>query len=208
MFKTDAIPATWEFLNGLRKDDLISELIQNDLDAGASITRIGFGCDRLICEGNGAPVDDNGWERLKYFRGAGCEVACKKQQIGVKNHGLKSCFTIGDEIRILSDGKRTQQTLYDAGRDKAPTPGALRSPVPDSTAPAGGCRIEVPYRTSDLDVGVGQGFHFSAVTADDIAELFRQRRVRNPLIMNLSNNSRINLHCAPRCRRGSGRGVW
>jgi hypothetical protein len=30
-FKIDAAPETWQFLNGMRRDDLVSELIQNGL---------------------------------------------------------------------------------------------------------------------------------------------------------------------------------
>jgi hypothetical protein len=39
-------------------------------------------------------------------------VPGKGLRIGVKNHGLKTCFTIGDEIVIDSDGTLSKQTLY------------------------------------------------------------------------------------------------
>ena len=102
IFETDAIPETWQFLNGLRRDDLIAELIQNELDAGATCTVIRFDKKRLICQGNGEPIDEDGWTRLRFFRGAGERAPRKKGKTGVKNHGLKACFTIGDDIIIRS----------------------------------------------------------------------------------------------------------
>jgi len=38
----DAEPEFWQFLNGLNYEDIITELIQNDLDAGATHTCITF----------------------------------------------------------------------------------------------------------------------------------------------------------------------
>ncbi|MHC4736818.1 MAG: hypothetical protein ACYTDW_20560, partial [Planctomycetota bacterium] len=103
--KFDVVPEFWQFLNGLKSDDIITELIQNDLDAGAEQTSIFFTENRLICEGNGQPVDEEGWNRLTFIRGAGDQVPRKKNRIGIKNHGLKVCFTVGDEIFIWSAGK-------------------------------------------------------------------------------------------------------
>jgi len=101
--EADWIPDFWNFLLGLNREDLIAELIQNDLDQEATQTQISFERDRLVCEGNGNPVDKNGWRRLRKIRGAGYRVPAKKGKIGVKNHGLKTAFKIGDEIRLLSD---------------------------------------------------------------------------------------------------------
>ena len=108
----DAEPQFWQFLKGLRSDDLIVELIQNDLDAKASRTSITFTPDRLICQGDGEPVSEDGWQRLSFVMGAGVEVERKRFRIGVKNHGLKACFWLGDEIVVRSDGRRMIQTLY------------------------------------------------------------------------------------------------
>src|SRR5579862_2213377 len=109
--RIDAMPEFWQFLNGLLPQDLIAELVQNDLDAGAHRTRIAFETDRFTCEGDGAPVDAIGWKRLSFIRGAGDEVPCKLHRIGVKNHGLKTCFTLGDEIALSSAGRQIKQTL-------------------------------------------------------------------------------------------------
>lgn len=172
-FKTDAIPENWQFLNGLRKDDLIAELIQNELDAGSTLTKIIFYKDKMVCEGNGNPIDDDGWERLKYFRGAGEDAPRKRAKTGVKNHGLKACFTIGNDIFLRSAGKFTQQTLYDPAHRPQPYPGAMTAPEPDPDAPDKGCRIEVPYRTNDLHVTVGEPLTFSSFDASDVEALFR-----------------------------------
>ena len=40
--KFDAIPGFWNYLVGLDRDDLIAELVQNDLDQGATRTVISF----------------------------------------------------------------------------------------------------------------------------------------------------------------------
>lgn len=67
-----------DFLNDLSEVDLIAELIQNELDAGATSTRICFERDALVCEGDGKPVNRSGWERLTYVLGAGGEVPAKE----------------------------------------------------------------------------------------------------------------------------------
>ena len=160
IFKADAIPETWQFLNGLRRDDLIAELIQNELDAGATYTLIRFERKRLICEGNGEPIDEDGWTRLKFFRGAGIRAPRKMAKTGVKNHGLKACFTIGDNIIIRSAGKYTRQTLLDPQRAPEPYPGAMEKPEIDPAAPQSGCRVEVPYRMEALHVDAGEPLTF------------------------------------------------
>ena len=152
----DAEPQFWQFLRGLRSDDLIVELIQNDLDANASRTSIAFTSDRLICQGDGEPVSEDGWQRLSFVMGAGVEVESKRFRIGVKNHGLKACFWLGDEIIVRSDGLRMIQTLYKDGYENQPSPGTLPEPVPDSDAPPIGCSIEVPYRKRELEVTRGE----------------------------------------------------
>ncbi len=68
--ESDWIPEFWNFLLGLDCNDLIAELIQNDLDQDATETVISFHRDRLISEGNGHPVDADGWRRLRKIRGA------------------------------------------------------------------------------------------------------------------------------------------
>ena len=53
----DAIPGFWTYIVGLDRNDLIAELIQNDLDQGATCTVISFERICLVCDGNGKPVD-------------------------------------------------------------------------------------------------------------------------------------------------------
>ena len=118
----DQVPEFWQFLIGLRTDDLISELVQNELDAFSSYTKITFEKDRFLCKGAGSPVDKYGWQRLTFLKGAGDKVPKKENRIGVKNHGLKACFKIGDEILIRSAGKLIKQTLYKDGFDNPPSP--------------------------------------------------------------------------------------
>ena len=113
----DAIPGFWNYLVGIDRADLIAELVQNDLDQGATSTIISFERTRLVCDGNGRPVEPEGWQRLRKILGAGDEVPAKRRRFGVKNHGLKTAFTIADEIRLMSDGKAIVQTLYAKGRD-------------------------------------------------------------------------------------------
>lgn len=56
------VPHFWRFLRGLRTDDPIAELIRNGLDVKASHTMISIELDRLICQGDGQPVQENGGE--------------------------------------------------------------------------------------------------------------------------------------------------
>ena len=146
----DEVPQFWQFIRGLRFEDLLVELIQNELDANASRTSISFAPDRLICRGDGEPVSEDGWRRLAFVAGAGNKVEAKRFRIGIKNHGLKACFRLGDEIIVRSDGRKTIQTLYRDGPSSHPFPGALPEPDPDEQAPLTGCSVEVPYRLKDL----------------------------------------------------------
>jgi hypothetical protein len=170
----DAEPEFWQFLSGLKFEDVITELVQNELDAEAQHTRICFGAESLTCEGNGKPIDDDGWARLSYMRGAGNLTPRKRFRIGVKNHGLKACFTLGDEISLLSAGLLARQTLYRDGSDSPPRPGAFERPVRDSSAPSSGCRIIVPFRTKRLVTLVGEPLEFAAPSRETIDALFVQ----------------------------------
>lgn len=132
--EADWIPGFWNYLLDLDRDDLVAELIQNDLDQDATRTVISFEEDRLVCEGNGKPVEAEGWLRLRKIQGAGHSVPAKRGKIGVKNHGLKTAFTVGDELQVLSAGQSIIQTLYRDGRNKPPYPGASREPTVDKHA--------------------------------------------------------------------------
>jgi len=171
--EADWIPDFWNFLLGLDKDDLIAELVQNDLDQKALCTVITFEQDRLICEGNGKPVDANGWRWLRVIRGAGDNVPAKKGKIGVKNHGLKAAFTIGDTIQVLSAGKKITQTLYANGHDKPPRPGASPEPRASAEAPLNGCRVVISFRQHDLEPREGEAIRIGCADAKAIQELFK-----------------------------------
>ncbi len=65
-----------------------------------------------MCEGNSSPVENDGWKRLRKIQGAGDSVPAKRGMIGAKKHGLKTAFTIGDEIRLLvRRGRRSSRRL-------------------------------------------------------------------------------------------------
>src|SRR5947209_1051758 len=170
--EADWIPDFWNFLLGLDANDLIAELVQNDFDQQATETVISFERDHLLSEGNGRPVDPAGWQRLRKIRGAGDNVPAKRGKIGVKNHGLKTAFTIGDKIRVLSAGQAITQTLYAKGPKSAPYPGASPQPQPDPTAPLNGCRVIITYRTQDLEPREGEAIKLGSIGDDEIDGLF------------------------------------
>ena len=169
----DHEPQFWQFLNSLNFDDLIIELIQNDLDAGATHTSISFLHDRLVCKGNGESISEDGWQRLSYVMGAGDKVERKRFRIGVKNHGLKACFGLGDEIILRSDGKKTVQTLYKDGPDSPPSPGTLLEPELDKKAPNIGCMVEIPYRKRVLAVEKGEPVRREPADAASVEKIFK-----------------------------------
>ena len=146
----------------------------------ATQTVISFEKDRLVCEGNGRPIDEDGWKRLRSILGAGDQVPAKRGKIGVKNHGLKTAFTIGDELRLLSSGKMIIQTLYSKGRDQDPYPGASEIPESDPQAPADGSRIVVRYRNADIKPKEGEKIVFGEVAAQDIDTLFKSACANTP----------------------------
>ncbi|MES2120502.1 MAG: hypothetical protein V4513_08005 [Pseudomonadota bacterium] len=171
--RTDTRPEFFNFIGGLRADDLVAELIQNEIDAGSTETIISFENDQLVCSGNGEPIDDNGFLRLSYLRGAGDRVPRKRSLIGVKNHGIKASFTIGNEVFVRSAGRYAHQTLYRHGEDKPPSPAALQVAAPDPTAPERGCRVEIPYRRKTLRSEIGEPLTLETTTPGKIAALFR-----------------------------------
>ncbi len=171
--EADWIPGFWNYLLDLDRDDLVAELVQNDLDQDATRTIISFERDHLVCEGNGRPVEADGWKRLRKIQGAGNSVPAKRGKIGVKNHGLKTAFTIGDEIRLMSGGQAIVQTLYAHGRNKAPHPGASAGPAPDPHAPMEGCRLIIRYRQAAIEPPHGEANVLSAVGTEEIDALFR-----------------------------------
>jgi hypothetical protein len=178
--EADWIPGFWNYLLDLDCDDLIAELIQNDLDQDATGTVISFERDHLVCEGNGRPVEADGWKRLRKIQGAGDSAPAKRGKIGVKNHGLKTAFTIGDEIRLMSAGQAIIQTLYAHGRRRPPHPGASPAPVPDPQAPMEGCRVVIRYRDAAIEPPHGEANVLGAVDAEEIDALFLSACVTAP----------------------------
>ena len=170
--EADWIPLFWNYLLDLDSDDLIAELIQNDLDQDATRTVISFEEDRLVCDGNGKPVEAEDWQRLRKIQGAGDSVPAKRGKIGVKNHGLKTAFTVGDELQVMSAGRSIIQTLYANGRNKPPYPGASPEPTVDQHAPADGCRITIWYRRLDIEPQQGEATVLGAISQQDIDTLF------------------------------------
>ena len=79
-----SIPGFWNYLLDLDRDDLIAEQTQNDLDPDATRTVTSFEQDRLACEGNGGPVEAEGWQRLRKIQCTGDSVPAKRGKIGVK----------------------------------------------------------------------------------------------------------------------------
>ena len=169
----DGVPGFWNYLFGLNRKDLVAELIQNDLDQGATRTEITFYKDRLVCLGNGTPVESDGWNRLRVIQGAGDRVPAKQKRIGVKNHGLKTAFTIGDELELSSAKKKIVQTLYANGRDKPAYPGTSRELIEDPDAPKTGCRIVILYRTVAVKPSHGEASDISPIGDEEIRELFK-----------------------------------
>jgi hypothetical protein len=174
--RIDIGPKVLEFIGALSPDDIVTELVQNDLDQGARSTRIVFNRDTLVAHGDGSPVDEAGWRRLSYLLGAGGAVEEKRDGIGVKNHGLRSCFALGDEIWVSSAGARTLLALAhpdERGRRRRFNPGAWDHPVPDSEAPAAGARIEVPLRTRPLPRDGKTDTGLAVPSVEELERLFR-----------------------------------
>ena len=90
---------------------IMRELVQNEYDADGQKLGIHFGSERLVITGNGNPIDRAGWDRLRVMLGTGfvpnsdTYVQPKESGLGSKNFGLRSLFTVGDEIIITSGGK-------------------------------------------------------------------------------------------------------
>lgn len=127
--------------------DILRELVQNEYDAEGHALDINFGRDRLVITGTGNPIDSAGWKRLQVMLGTGrvqnldTYVEPKESSIGSKNFGLRSLFTVGDEIWVTSGGK---WSVLHCGR------GALYPPRDGRDSPRRGVRIDVPYRQSAM----------------------------------------------------------
>ena len=172
--EADWVPSFWNYLLDLDPLDLVAELVQNDLDQDATRTVISFEEGRLVCEGNGKSVESDGWCRLRLIQGAGDSVPAKRGKIGVKNHGLKTAFTIGDELELMSAGRAIVQTLYAKGRSQSPHPGASPEPFLHPDAPTNGCRIIIQYRNSPVEPRQGEANVLGSVDPQQVDNLFLQ----------------------------------
>ena len=190
--EADWIPNFWNYLLNLDRYDLVAELVQNDLDQEATRTVISFERDRLVCDGDGNPVGQNGWLRLRMIQGAGNTVPAKHGRIGVKNHGLKTAFAIGNELRLMSDGHSIVQTLFARGSSEPPYPGASDYPIRDPEAPFRGCRISVPYRRTAVRPPHGEAIELAPISDTNIDDIFLAACKNAPEQFAGDRNSRIN----------------
>lgn len=170
--KMDGPAAVGQFLREVSLVDLVVELVQNDLDAGATRTSIDFGEHGLVCEGDGEALNGKAWARLESVIGAGGDIESKKGGIGSKNHGLRSLFLLGDRIGIQSDGLRTDLTLRGDIRKPTKFKPAFWPRQPDADAPRKGTRILAPYRTTPIKVPDGDNTTLQPLGSDRLDALF------------------------------------
>lgn len=171
--KMDGPAAVGQFLREVSLVDLVVELVQNDLDAGATRTSIDFGERGLVCEGNGKPLDAKAWARLESVIGAGGDIEAKRDGIGSKNHGLRSLFRLADRIGIQSAGLRTDLTVRgDLAKPKRFKP-AFWLRQNDGGAPRKGARIVAPYRTMPIKVPDGDNTTLQPPEPKLLDELWR-----------------------------------
>ncbi len=122
---------------------ILRELVQNEYDSGGQELGVHFGSERLIITGDGDSIDAGGWERLRVMLGTGwvpnsdTYIEPKKSSIGSKNFGLRSLFTVGDEISLYSGGKWSALNWRR---------GSTYPPRETADSPQSGVRIEVSYR--------------------------------------------------------------
>ncbi len=148
----DHVGMVAEFLNEVDLIDIIIELVQNELDAGSTRTVIELENHALRCAGTGSQMDDKGWERLGYVLGAGALVEAKIDGIGSKNHGIRACFLLGDEITVQSNGMRVDLTAKGSPTDPEAFYPAGWGRERDRTAPRKGVQVVVPLRTRELAI--------------------------------------------------------
>jgi hypothetical protein len=175
--KVDVPAIVGQFLRDVSLEDLIVELIQNELDADSRSTKILFDDDCLTCEGNGRPIDDDGWPRLECVLGAGGQILPKLGGIGSKNHGLRVGFLLGDEIGVQSAGSRIDLTVRADPNTRNISP-AVWSRISDPNAPARGTRITIPYRKQTLDILIGERYTLDAISVDTIDKLYSHGPLR------------------------------
>ncbi|RUX47025.1 hypothetical protein EOA33_19585 [Mesorhizobium sp. M4A.F.Ca.ET.050.02.1.1] len=167
----DHVAVVGEFLTEVDNIDIIIELVQNELDAGATRTEIEIGDDALICFGNGSAMEPKGWERLRFVLGAGALVDAKMDGIGSKNHGIRTGFLLGDNITVQSDRHRIDLTAKGQPEEPERFYPAAWPKEPDLQAPETGVRVTIPYRTRPAKMVIGNPLTApSATTLDKLFE--------------------------------------
>jgi hypothetical protein len=176
-FRRDAyVPGiVTEFLNKSQDADVFVEFVQNELDAGSTLTTFVFHRDEISCAGDGSPISEDGWTRLRTVVGAGGRrVPPKVGGIGAKNHGLRTGFRIANDIEVESGGRRARLTLLgpDADGDEI-DPGCW--PVEGESEPERrGTTIRLPLRTTPLVVRGSDRLTLSALAPTDVESYFRE----------------------------------
>lgn len=81
----DGPAAVGQFLREVSLVDLVVEMVQNDLDAGATWTSFDFGEQGILYEWDGEPLNSKAWSQLESVIRAGGDVEAKRGGIGSKN---------------------------------------------------------------------------------------------------------------------------
>ena len=134
-------------VGGYTAGSVLTELIQNEYDAGGRSVRVEFAEDMLLVRGNGRPIDSKGWKRLSVVFGTGRVVGAmsrdtieaKQNGIGSMNLGLRSLFLFGNRIYVSSAGKQAVLDLPLVG---------VASATDGTTRGLPGVTIRVPYRVN------------------------------------------------------------
>ncbi|MCH8156316.1 MAG: hypothetical protein IID18_00950, partial [Nitrospinae bacterium] len=169
--ETDISGDVAQFLLSVRSEDLVTELVQNELDAGSRHTLIEFGKSSVVCSGNGRKVDDTGWKRLRLVKAVSADLE-KRDGIGVKNHGLRVGFLWGDEIIVQSNGQETRLLLRGEKDQEKFDPAAWDYPVSIADTHKAGCRVTIPLREQDLRIPGRDGFTLRKRSFEEIEQLF------------------------------------
>ena len=68
--RIDYSAAFFQVINNFKKSYILTELIQNELDAHSTETTIEFLKDKIISFGNGKQIKNNEWEKLSVLFGS------------------------------------------------------------------------------------------------------------------------------------------
>jgi hypothetical protein len=162
-------------LNKSQDADVFVELIQNELDAGSASTTFVFGDDEFVCRGDGSPITEDGWTRLRTVVGAGGRrVPAKVGGIGAKNHGLRTGFRVANDVEVESAGRTVRLTLL--GPEATPDeidPGCW-PPVGEPDPLRRGTEIRLRLRSDPLVVHGADRLTLSALGPAEVEAYFEQ----------------------------------